>query len=86
MAVVGRTGAAIRALFAALFDTRIKHVAVDGVLLSYHAVVNERIHQGIVDQIVPSALNIFDLPDVLLLLSRPAGWQVKTASIRLVRK
>ena len=34
-------------------------------LLSYDAVVNERIHQGIVDQIVPSALKYFDLPDVI---------------------
>ena len=65
IAVVGRTGAAIPALFAALFDTRIKSVAVDGMLLSYDAVVNERIHQGIVDQIVPSALKYFDLPDVI---------------------
>jgi dienelactone hydrolase len=65
IAVVGRAGAAIPALFAALFDTRIKSVAVDGMLLSYDAVVNERIHQGIVDQIVPSALKYFDLPDVI---------------------
>jgi dienelactone hydrolase len=65
IAVVGRAGAAIPSLFAALFDTRIKSVAVDGMLLSYDAVVNERIHQGIVDQIVPSALKYFDLPDVI---------------------
>jgi cephalosporin-C deacetylase-like acetyl esterase len=69
VAVVGRTGAAIPALFAALFDSRIKSVAVDGMLLSYDAVVNERIHQGIVDQIVPSALKYFDLPDVIAAIS-----------------
>ena len=34
-------------------------------LLSYDAVVHARIHQGIVDQIVPSALKYFDLPDVI---------------------
>ena len=65
IAVVGRTAAAIPALFAALFDSRIKSLAVDGMLLSYDAVVNQRIHQGIVDQIVPSALKYFDLPDVI---------------------
>jgi cephalosporin-C deacetylase-like acetyl esterase len=65
IAVVGRTAAAIPALFAALFDSRIKSLAVDGMLLSYDAVVKERIHQGIVDQIVPSALKYFDLPDVI---------------------
>ena len=62
---VGRGGAAIPALLAALFDNRIKSVAVDGMLLSYEAVVNERIHQGIVEQIIPSALKYFDLPDVI---------------------
>jgi cephalosporin-C deacetylase-like acetyl esterase len=65
IAVVGRAAAAIPALFAALFDSRIKSLAVDGMLLSYDAVVNERIHQGMVDQIVPSALKYFDLPDVI---------------------
>jgi dienelactone hydrolase len=65
IAVVGRVGAAIPALFAALFDTRIKSLAVDGMLLSYDSVVTHRIHQGIVDQIVPSALKYFDLPDVI---------------------
>jgi cephalosporin-C deacetylase-like acetyl esterase len=63
--VVGRTAAAIPALFAALFDSRIKSLAVDGMLLSYDAVVKQRIHQEIVDQIVPSALKYFDLPDVI---------------------
>ena len=65
IAVVGRSAAAIPALFAALFDSRIKSLALDGMLLSYDAVVKERIHQGIVDQIVPSSLKYFDLPDVI---------------------
>src|SRR5262249_52272678 len=64
-AVVGRGGAAIPALFAALFDERIRSVALDGMPLSYDAVVKSRIHQGIVEQIVPSALKYFDLPDVI---------------------
>jgi hypothetical protein len=44
-----------------LFDGRIQSLAVDGMLLSYDAVVK----QGTVDQIVPSALKYFDLPDVI---------------------
>ena len=64
IAAVGRSAAAIPALFAALFDQRITSLALDGMLVSYEAVVNERIHQGMVDQIVPSALKYFDLPDV----------------------
>jgi cephalosporin-C deacetylase-like acetyl esterase len=62
---VGRSAAAIPALFAALFDQRIARLAVDGMLLSYEAVVQERIHQGIIDQIIPSVLKHFDLPDVV---------------------
>jgi len=65
ISVVGRSAAGTPALFAALFDQRIAHLAVDGMLLSYEAVVQERIHQGIYDQIIPSALKYFDLPDVV---------------------
>ncbi len=65
IAVTGRAAAAIPALFAALFDTRIQSLALDGMLVSYEAVVTERMNQGIVDQIVPSALKYFDLPDVV---------------------
>jgi hypothetical protein len=65
IAAAGRGAAAIPALFAALFDDRIKRVALDGMLVSYQAVVDGKIHQGIVDQIVPSALKYFDLPDVI---------------------
>jgi len=65
IAVTGRGAAAIPALFAALFDDRIRSLALDGMLVSYESVVNERIHQGIVDQLIPSALKDFDLPDVI---------------------
>ncbi len=67
--VVGRGAAAIAALFAALFDGRISHVALDGMVVSYEAVVNERINQGLADQIVPSILKHLDLPDVVATLA-----------------
>ena len=69
LAVVGRGGAALPALFAALFDNRITSLAVDGMLVSYQAVVTERMHQGVVEQVIPSALKYFDLPDVISALS-----------------
>ena len=65
IAVIGRSGAAQPALFAALFDERIARVALDGMLVSYDAVVSERLSRGIAAEIVPSALKYFDLPDVL---------------------
>jgi cephalosporin-C deacetylase-like acetyl esterase len=64
IAVAARGGAAVSALFAGLFDERIHSLALDGMLVSYDSVVNERMNQGIVDQIVPSALKYFDLPDI----------------------
>jgi hypothetical protein len=65
IAVTGRSAAALPALFAALFDGRIRSLALDGMLVSYEAVVNNRINRGMIDQIVPSALKYFDLPDVI---------------------
>jgi cephalosporin-C deacetylase-like acetyl esterase len=69
---VGRGAAAIPALLGTLFDNRIKSLALDGMLVSYEAVVKERIHQGIVDQIIPSALKYFDLPDLVAAIA-PRG-------------
>jgi hypothetical protein len=63
-------------------------------LLSYDVVAQERIHQGIVDQIVPSALRHFDLPDVIASLAprkagvfngvNPVGQEVGIARMRQV--
>jgi cephalosporin-C deacetylase-like acetyl esterase len=69
---VGRGAAGIPALLGALFDNRIKSLALDGMLVSYEAVVKERIHQGIADQIIPSALKYFDLPDLVAAIA-PRG-------------
>jgi len=52
-----------------LFDSRIAKLALDGMLVSYESVVNERMNQGIADQIVPSALKYFDLPDLVTALA-----------------
>jgi cephalosporin-C deacetylase-like acetyl esterase len=69
MAVTGRGGAAIPALMAALFDNRVSSLALDGMLTSYESVVRERISQGLSEQIVPSALKYFDLPDAVAALA-----------------
>jgi cephalosporin-C deacetylase-like acetyl esterase len=65
IAVAGRGGAAIPALYAALFDGRVSSVAVEGMLNSYDTVVSDRIAVGVTDQIIPSVLKYFDLPDVV---------------------
>lgn len=65
IAAIGRSGAALPALFAALFDDHIATLALDGMLVSYEQVIAERMNQGVVEQIVPSALKYFDLPDLI---------------------
>ena len=67
--VVGRGAAAVAILFAALLEERISRVALDRMLVSYNLVATERIHQGLSDQIVPSVLKYFDLPDVIASLA-----------------
>jgi hypothetical protein len=61
----GRDAAAVPLLFAALFDSRIASIAVSGMLSSYDSVVSENFFRGLADQIVPSALKYFDLPDLV---------------------
>ena len=65
ISVAGRGAAALPALLAAVFDRRAAAVALDGMLVSYQSVVDERLNQGIVDQVIPSALKYFDLPDLV---------------------
>ncbi|MCC6394763.1 MAG: hypothetical protein IT167_29480 [Bryobacterales bacterium] len=67
--VIGRGAAATAALFAALFDGRIRSLLVEKMLSSYESVVTERILQGNVDQMTPSALRYFDLPAIAAALA-----------------
>jgi cephalosporin-C deacetylase-like acetyl esterase len=69
LAVIGRGAAALPALLATLFENRIASLALDGMLVSYQMVATERMNQGIADQIIPSALKYFDLPDVIAAVS-----------------
>ncbi|MCX6625494.1 MAG: acetylxylan esterase [Acidobacteria bacterium] len=61
--------AAVPVLFAALFDSRIQRLVLEGMLVSYQAVINERLNQDAPEQIVPGAMAHFDLPDILAALS-----------------
>ncbi|MCU1259421.1 MAG: metalloendopeptidase-like rane protein, partial [Bryobacterales bacterium] len=60
-----RDAAAVPLVYAALFDPRIASIAVSGMLSSYDSVVSDNIFRGLADQIVPSALKYFDLPDLI---------------------
>jgi cephalosporin-C deacetylase-like acetyl esterase len=71
---IGRNGAAVPLLYAALFDTRIGALSLERMLVSYQAVVSTAMHRLIFEQIVPGALLDFDLPDVVSALAPRAVW------------
>jgi cephalosporin-C deacetylase-like acetyl esterase len=90
--VAARGSAAIPGLYATLLDRRIASVAVDGMLTSYDSAVSERIAVGIVEQVIPSVLKYFDLPDVISAIAprrvivsgsvNPLGQRAKSTAVR----
>ncbi len=62
---IGKDSAAIPLIYAALFDPRIASLAVAGMLSSYDSALSESFSRGLADQVVPSVLTYFDLPDVI---------------------
>ena len=83
-------------LYAAAFDSRVRAVVLEGMLVSYEAVVNQRIHRQVFEQIVPGALADFDLPDLvaalvprptwLINVTDPLGDRMRVADVRRVHK
>ena len=66
---IGRGSAAIPLLHAAALDARVKKVTLDGMLVSYRAVVDANIHQQIFENVVQGALGAYDLPELAASLS-----------------
>jgi cephalosporin-C deacetylase-like acetyl esterase len=64
ISALGRGAAAVAMLHAAALDPRIRKLALVDMLVSYDAVVTHRIHRQMFEQIVPSALKFYDLPDL----------------------
>ena len=64
IAIVGRGKAAVPALYAAVFDARIGRVALEDMLVSYRAVIEQRIHRDVLENVVMGALREYDLPDL----------------------
>ena len=65
----GKDAGALPLLYAAAFDKRLRRVSLEGMLVSYEAMMNQRIHRGMFEQVVPGALRDFDLPDVAAALA-----------------
>jgi len=76
----GKDAGAVPMLYAAVLDDRIGRVALEGMLESYDWVIQHRIHRQIFEQIVPSALKYFDLPDLVGALAPRPVWLVNAAN------
>ena len=72
----GKDAGAVPLLYAAAFDGRLRNVVLEGMLVSYEAVVNNRIHRQVFEQIVPGALRDYDLPDLVASLAPRPTWLI----------
>ena len=62
---LGLGPAAVPLLYAAVFDPRLRALALERMLLSYDAVATGGLHRLVFEQIVPGALIDFDLPELV---------------------
>lgn len=69
---VGVEGGSIPVLFAAVVDDRIRGIGLEGMLLSYKSVVENRIHRRVFEDVIPGLLKQFDLADLVAALRCPA--------------
>jgi cephalosporin-C deacetylase-like acetyl esterase len=67
---------AVVLLHEASLDDRIKEVVLDEMLVSYHAVTSHRLHNGFYESLVPGALRVYDLPDLVVVLAPRPLWIV----------
>ena len=74
--LLGQDAGGIPALHAAVLDPRIAGVALESMLISYRAVVEQRIHRGIAEQVIHGVLKTYDLPDLARLASPRPVWIV----------
>ncbi len=65
---VGKIGGGVPLLYAAALDDRIRKLAFEQMLVSYRSVVEQRLHRGVLESIIPGVLKQFDLPDLLAAL------------------
>jgi cephalosporin-C deacetylase-like acetyl esterase/pimeloyl-ACP methyl ester carboxylesterase len=62
--LIGVGGAAPAALHAAVLEPRIKRLTLEGALVSWSAVVRKPVSHNQLANVVPSALAVYDLPDL----------------------
>jgi hypothetical protein len=73
---LGRNTGAVPLLYAAALDRRLKSMALENMLLSYDAVANHGIHRQVFENIVPGALEDYDLPDLVAAIAPRPVWMI----------
>jgi cephalosporin-C deacetylase-like acetyl esterase len=71
---VGYGAGATTVLHAAALDSRIRQIALERMLVSYQAVVESRMNQGIFEEIIPGVLKSYDLPDLVAKVAPRKVW------------
>jgi hypothetical protein len=92
IAGVAVQGGAIPLMHAAVMDSRIRRIVLDRMVISYGAIVDQKIHRGVFEDVVPGALKTYDLPDLARLagprevrlvdVMNPVGQRVALDSVR----
>ena len=72
----GKGQGAVVLLHVAMLDDRIKKLALENMLVSYHAVVSYKIHQRVFESIIPDVLRSYDLTDLVSCLAPRPVWMV----------
>ncbi len=65
----GKGFASVDLLHAAVMDSRISELVIEGGLLSYASIARTPIHQKIFDAVIPGVLGQYDLPDLVAALA-----------------
>lgn len=74
VSAIGKEAGGVPLLYAAALDDRIGRLLLENVLVSYAAVVNQRLHQGIFEHAAWGVLKSFDLPDLAAALTPRPVW------------
>ena len=74
ISAIGKGTGGLPLLYTAVVDDRIERLALEGSLVSYSAVVNQRIHQDVFEHIAWGALKSYDLPDLVAALTPRPVW------------
>ncbi len=75
---IGRESAGIPLLHAAALDPRLKRVLLDGMLVSYEAVVRATIHRQVFENAPRGVLRSYDLPQLTAMVAPRPVWLVDT--------